>query len=87
MNLGGNSSGKLSEAQLAARHSLSVALNMPNLTAKTIGTGDSLLRYAVFNLQKSTNNSYVASKGPNKSCDIFRGPSSPTFKLHVSSLI
>ncbi|CAB4267294.1 unnamed protein product [Prunus armeniaca] len=38
LNLRGNSSGKLSEAQLAARHSLSVALNMPNLTAKTIGT-------------------------------------------------
>ncbi|XP_008338947.1 putative GPI-anchored protein pfl2 isoform X1 [Malus domestica] len=38
LNVGGGSSSKLSEAQLAARHSLSVALNMPNITANTIGT-------------------------------------------------
>ncbi|CAN6584195.1 unnamed protein product [Malus baccata var. baccata] len=37
LNVGGSSS-KLSEAQLAARHSLSIALNMPNITANTIGT-------------------------------------------------
>ncbi|XP_068340746.1 uncharacterized protein [Pyrus communis] len=37
-NVGGGSSGKLSEAQAAARHSLSIALNMPNITANTIGT-------------------------------------------------
>ncbi|XP_050157916.1 uncharacterized protein LOC126631808 isoform X2 [Malus sylvestris] len=36
LNVGGRS--KLSEAQLAARHSLSIALNMPNITANTIGT-------------------------------------------------
>ncbi|KAM1316290.1 hypothetical protein ACFX2F_019947 [Malus domestica] len=38
LNVGGGSSSKLSEAQLAARHSLSIALNMPNITANTIGT-------------------------------------------------
>ncbi|KAB2616992.1 hypothetical protein D8674_012861 [Pyrus ussuriensis x Pyrus communis] len=38
LNVGGGSSSKLSEAQLAARDSLSIALNMPNITANTIGT-------------------------------------------------
>lgn len=43
LNVGGNSSNKLSEAQLATRHAMSLALNMPSITANTIGTGDSLL--------------------------------------------
>ncbi|XP_048439109.1 uncharacterized protein LOC125476723 isoform X4 [Pyrus x bretschneideri] len=38
LNVGGGSSSKLSEAQVAALHSLSIALNMPNITANTIGT-------------------------------------------------
>ncbi|PQQ07423.1 uncharacterized protein Pyn_05540 [Prunus yedoensis var. nudiflora] len=38
LNVGGNSSNKLSEAQLATRHAMSLALNMPSITANTIGT-------------------------------------------------
>lgn len=44
LNIGGNASGsQLSEAQLAARHAVSLALNMPvkNLSASSIGHGDS----------------------------------------------
>lgn len=51
LNTGGSSTGtQLSEAQLAARHAVSLALNMPvkNLTANAIGIGDFLYYLITF---------------------------------------
>ncbi|ONI35386.1 hypothetical protein PRUPE_1G532700 [Prunus persica] len=57
LNVGGNSSNKLSEAQLATRHAMSLALNMPSITANTIGTAAGTNTHSKFGGTNATTNS------------------------------